>query len=402
MGLIDYSDSETSESEKPVTTRAKAQAKSTFTKVVDRSNPHKILVQLPTPVEDASLDGTSKSEEPPAKKARTGAGAFGGFNAMLPAPKRTGQVSGSGLASTNKSSGGGAGPRVNLKTGAELAFRREAASPLPKGEDAPDGGDTCPDGSLDSLLETAPQQQAAPATVNAQPLGEIPVPDGQARKPLMFKPLSVSRKHTKKKTVPPPVSDMTKTAQAVPSSQPTTAPKVSLFSLRSSDELAPAVPSNGDYKPMIYDPQAQPDEPTSNTLEIQNSDPGYSELPQQPSHESSLPASQPQSLDAIAADLGLSESARRQLFGRQRGSGNDSNVSAVNVINFNTDQEYAANESLRAAGETVQHNPVRAIAPGKHSLKQLVNAASTQKDALEEHFATGKRNKKEAGSRYGW
>ena len=71
-------------------------------------------------------------------------------------------------------------------------------------------------------------------------------------------------------------------------------------------------------------------------------------------------------------------------------------------INFNADDQYAANEEFRAKGESVQHNPVRGIAPGKHSLKQLVNAAATQADALEEHFAQGKRNQKEAGSKYGW
>jgi hypothetical protein len=32
----------------------------------------------------------------------------------------------------------------------------------------------------------------------------------------------------------------------------------------------------------------------------------------------------------------------------------------------------------------------------------LVNAASSQKEALEESFAAGRRNKKEAGSKYGW
>ena len=105
-----------------------------------------------------------------------------------------------------------------------------------------------------------------------------------------------------------------------------------------------------------------------------------------------------QSLDDIAGDLNLSAAERRQLFGRQKGG----MKSATNVINFNTDKEYLHNEELRAAGETVTHNPVRAIAPGKHSLKQLVNAAQTQKDALEESFAKGRNNRKEAGSRYGW
>ena len=51
---------------------------------------------------------------------------------------------------------------------------------------------------------------------------------------------------------------------------------------------------------------------------------------------------------------------------------------------------------------SVQHNPVRPIAPGKHTLQQLVNVASNQREALEESFATGRRNKKEAGAKYGW
>ena len=106
----------------------------------------------------------------------------------------------------------------------------------------------------------------------------------------------------------------------------------------------------------------------------------------------------PQTLGSIASDLKLSKSDRRQLFGRR---GQPAGT-AINVVNFNTDQEYAANEALRASGEQVQHNPVRAIAPGKHSLKQLVNAATGQKEALEESFATGRKNKKEAGSKYGW
>ena len=109
----------------------------------------------------------------------------------------------------------------------------------------------------------------------------------------------------------------------------------------------------------------------------------------------------PQSLDTIASDLNLTEAQRRQLFGRQRGKGGH-DLSAISVVNFNTDQEYAHNEELRASGETIQHNPVRSLAPGKHSLKQLMNNAATQKEALEEHFASGKRNKKEAGSKYGW
>ncbi|RMD40725.1 hypothetical protein DV735_g4402, partial [Chaetothyriales sp. CBS 134920] len=94
--------------------------------------------------------------------------------------------------------------------------------------------------------------------------------------------------------------------------------------------------------------------------------------------------------------------AKRQLFGRGSSATTTRTTAAVTVTNFNTDHEYAANQELIAKGDQVVHNPVRAIAPGKHSLRQLVSAAQGQKDALEDSFAMGRRNKKEAGSKYGW
>jgi hypothetical protein len=103
----------------------------------------------------------------------------------------------------------------------------------------------------------------------------------------------------------------------------------------------------------------------------------------------------PQTLSSVASELQLDEATRRQLFGRQSDE-------QIKLVNFNTDQEYTANEELRASGDTVLHNPLRAIQPGKHSLRQLLDAATSQKDALEESWATGKRNKKEAGNKYGW
>lgn len=105
-----------------------------------------------------------------------------------------------------------------------------------------------------------------------------------------------------------------------------------------------------------------------------------------------------QTLGNIADDLNLSRAQRRQLFGRT------ADPSKSRILHFNTDKEYIANQELAHQTDlaAAQHNPVRAIAPGKHTLQQLVNAASTQREALEESFAAGRRNKKEAGSKYGW
>ena len=163
-----------------------------------------------------------------------------------------------------------------------------------------------------------------------------------------------------------------------------------------STSTAPSSISATDYQPLVYeDPSKQQTTESNEALEeTELAAQNPSTNPPQTNQTSG-----PHTLDSIASDLNLSASARRQLFGRRRGNDNSS---TVNVINFNTDLEYKANEELRAAGETVQHNPVRAIAPGKHNLKQLISAASSQREALEESFAKGKANKREAGSKYGW
>lgn len=105
-------------------------------------------------------------------------------------------------------------------------------------------------------------------------------------------------------------------------------------------------------------------------------------------------------LNGIANELNLSAAERRQLFGKR---GQEADFSSAKIVEFNTDTEYAHNEKLRQQGEQVQHNALKSISgTGKNSLRSLISAASTQKEALEEHFATGYRNKKEAGNKYGW
>ncbi|KAI9678966.1 MAG: hypothetical protein M1829_001951 [Trizodia sp. TS-e1964] len=375
MGLVDYSDSENSDIE---TARLpKANAKPAFQKAVDPANSHKIRVNFPTPNVSASDD--KNPDEPPSKKPRTGGGGLGGFNSLLPAPKRSNQIV--------EKNASGLGKGVNLKTGALTSFSREpepdttAATAL-VGNPVP-----TPTGSG----ESSSVSEAPPLTrQNVEPIKKLGTPT-------MFRPLSVARKPIKKK---PSTFSSTDSAKAVPSENAETKTKISLFSIEKENATDPIpVPANGPYQPMILNPAAS-HLSSSGQQQFEESDIGG----QDSSSISEPVMSHAPTLDSIAGELNLSASARRQLFGRkgQASSKLQATAAPITVINFNTDQEYAANESLRAAGETVQHNPVKAIAPGKHSLKQLVNAASTQKDALEEHFASGRRNKKEAGSKYGW
>ncbi|KAL9001430.1 MAG: hypothetical protein Q9169_000005 [Polycauliona sp. 2 TL-2023] len=403
--LVAYSESEGSEAEEEKQKSSKPpkattnSTKPTFQKVVDRSNPHKIRVNLPELDKDA-VEDKEDEEGPPAKKARVGGGSFGGFNSFLPAPKRAaaanGGVNGSGARR------GGLGSGVSLKTGAAPGFSRE---PMSEGE-MNNEEDTHNVGDEPSFQKKEHQKEEASTGTrtnglsdpsNAQPIEKSPKKPQKQGNAMMFKPLSVARKPQKKKPTVP-TSDGTLAPKRVNPAppQPKSVPKASLFSTHDArDEHINGTTTRGDYQPLIYGAQESEDaiernSPPSNPY---TDDPITTNQPIAPPE----PTQGPQSLDTIASDLNLSASAKRQLLGRQ-----NRNASAINVVNFNTDQEYAANEMLRQAGEQVQHNPVRAIAPGKHSLKQLVNAASNQKDALEEHFASGRRNKKEAGSKYGW
>ncbi len=396
MGLVDYSESESSGAENASIPSEKktrpGTSKASFQKVVDRSNPHKIRVTLPqAPTADTKDD--LKAEEPPAKRARTEGGAFSGFNSFLPAPKRAGPNGVDGTARRGKGLGSG----VSLKTGAAPGFSRN-----PEPETSPADETSVVGNGEASLGENgvgeSESKELAVDTVVSPELKAEPKKTGTA---MMFKPLSVARKPQKKKpaVIPNPAAPVASAGEMEKGSK--AAHKVSLFSIGGKQPSSAERPTSTghEYKPMVFEPSQQDDEdhqdPLSEELDYTNGN----QTTSRSTAAAEIPtAPETQSLDTIAADLNLSKSARRQLFGRQ----GNSTASAPNIVNFNTDQEYAANEALRAAGETVLHNPVKAIAPGKHNLKQLVNAASNQKAALEEHFASGKRNKKEAGSKYGW
>lgn len=371
MDLVGYSDSEGSEDEKPQPNPTKTIAippanNSNF--AVNKTNPRKIQVRL------ADTNGPDV-EEPAAKRPRVGAGTFSGFNSLLPPPKRD--------ADAKTSSKPAARKVFSLKTGAEPGFSRESDAELRNlfAEDQD---------SRNGATDLKPE----PSTSQTTPSGlstEQPV-KGNA---FMFKPLSVARGKKQKKpayalseasTPSMPEKSATSTSNDIVADPIPPPQKISLFSIGATSDPKDDAPA----------PDFEDDDPGDDLNGVDaNAYLAEAPVPAAPSANAGA-----QSLDSIASDLNLSEADRRQLFGRRKGQ--QMSDSAVNVVNFNTDQEYAANEVLRASGEQVQHNPVRAIASGKHSLKQLVSAATNQKDALEESFATGRKNKKEAGSKYGW
>ena len=386
MALVDYSGSEESDEEQqpvakqPLNSKAKS-TKSDFHKIVDPSEPHKIRVSLP---ETFTADD-AKEQEHPAKRAKIGSG---GFNSLLPAPKRAIVTNGGPLLGDR--SKGRLGSGVSLKTGATPGFTREPEPAVDRVQEI-SNNDTKAKPSAPALESTPyerPNVTETPGT-NGGPTQDLKLKG----KPTMFKPLSVARK-PKKKAIHLPGSEEIKIESTIPGQPNKSVSKVSLFSsVDMTENLKDNSSSKEPYQPMLYEgtdtvqPNANGDHDSTQEAEDTNQSSGKALSAEETPH----------TLDAIASDLKLSASAKRQLLGRQK-----NHTSAINIINFNTDEEYTSNEALRQSGEQVQHNPVRAIAPGKHSLKQLVNMGTSQADALEESFATGRRNRSEAGSKYGW
>lgn len=406
MALVAYSDSEGSDAE-PDTTPAPSTAKKPDSGPgfqIDRSNPRKIRVALPEIKPENPTD--QETEDGPARKrARIGGGggAFSGFNALLPAPKRTAEKK-APVASTRKVFG--------LKTGATPGFDRQADAEMRHEQSLGDDDNVGTGADND---ETVPKAGSLGQATKSNGVPATKIESGEVKlqgNPMMFRPLSVARTQKKKKvtkataqSTPAPAAAITKETEPAtqqPASEPSAPtaapaapkpkPKVSLFSLSSEDSTRAenALASTGTYEPLVY------------TTDMETTSAGPAPEPDTIPAETEHPttatvSSQPNTLDNIANDLNLSKSERRQLFGRH------ALPAESRILEFNTDKEYATNQALAQTElAAAQHNPVRAIAPGKHTLQQLVNAASSQKEALEESFATGRRNKKEAGSKYGW
>jgi hypothetical protein len=399
VNLVSYSDSEGSDDDESQPSKEEAPkpsvaTKQSFQKVVDRSNPSKIRVNLPTAkATGAQEDQTAKDDERPAKRARTdggGGGLFGGLSSFLPAPKRSGNAAPSAVPDVvaNAKSGGnrplgrGLGKGVNLRTGSAPAFSRERPVFEPSSEET--GRTYVP----------VTQKDTPAAGAASEPQIKL------VGKVTRFMPLSVARNAKKKKegkstasrTAAVTSKDKDATEVSLPKPITPPKPKVSLFSIGKPEEPI-SIPADE-----LEDTEEPDDDFLGDTDKDNASVPP--EVYDQASYEQSSfqAGGGSHTLDSIATDLSLDEASRRQLFGR-RNKGSDI---PINLVNFNTDAEYAANEAIRASGETAQHNPVRAIQPGKHNLKQLVNAATSQRDALEESWAAGKRKKNDAGNRYGW
>lgn len=353
MALVNYSDSEDSDTEAPPAAPAAKAAPPAKPKLINRTESKKIKVELP---QIRPEPGQGDGQEPAQKRAKT-SGAFSGFNSLLPAPKRSGQNAPK--------------PGVSLKTSSEAAFSRTPVPTLPTGDEGNDANKA----GKEALPVAAEKAEDEPKMVG---------------KPTRFMPLSVANAKKKKKPAPkPPVADSKAQSSTTAASQPPTEkstpaeeppkpkPKVSLFSF-GGEETTPVEKPSSNYQPEFADTEPASTEEDTTMQAQQVVAPGKSNT-----------------LSDIASDLDLSPAQRRQLFGR-------GGVNAGNTAHFNMDAEYRSNQEMAASGETFEHRQVKTIAPGKHSLQQLVNNVKGQTDALEDKWAEGRRARGEGGSKYGF
>ena len=440
MGLVDYSDSDSDTEQVQQQQQPQAPAKKPFQKLLDRSSgTGKIVVNLPAVDASADAGADDHDGQPPAKRAKTtGSSRFSSFGSFLPPPKKTGAAGGS-----NKNQGSAPAPGVHLRTAAEPAFVRSSGS-IGGGGDGSDGdANAAQNGDADADSTTAP---AAASRMNLPPPSSAAssagpsIPEGQkpeeevklVGKPLMFKPLSVARKKApaKKKKDQPAAGAAAATtangpapsataAQNDPPPPPPPKKKISLFSM-GDDEGTSASASTTDaaaattdsYEPLFTEPadtaQAHDDDGEAGGDEsaVTSAYPTATQSQAHPPAPTAQNQQQQRPQDDPLADIAatLSPAARRDLFGRSSSSSSSSAAGrgGPQVVTFDMAREYAHNEALRASGQQQAYNPVRAMAPGKHTLRQVVSMAQSNKEALEESFARARSTKRDAAGRYGW
>ncbi|KAF3938164.1 hypothetical protein ABW19_dt0201038 [Dactylella cylindrospora] len=387
MALVAYSDSEESDTESPASAPVlpppKPAGKSSLSsflpppskkrKLVDdtpvpSTGPRKIKVDLPKITPDESNEESSSSRR------KIGKSGGGGMLSFLPAPKRTGVEAVKVAQAAQEEEKKQKAPDSDSSLGAPKAAPRMLGGGMKKVEYAGTAMDTNPTAEDEPEAEPTPIAVEVKPPPPAKPSGPI---QGRAIQPFF------------KKAAPKKASSANATNGAKKEEK-----KVSLFSLGSAlnDSPHPNVSKTapGEYKPLLVD-----ESPAPAVEDVAPVGDAYQQM--EYTEVSAAPVQGPQTFQSISEEIGMDEASMRMFMGR-RGRNAE-----IKLMDFNVDEEYERNERARAAGELAPEKAVvRSIKPGKHSLSSLVNAAQSQRTALEESFAEGRRNKKEAGSKYGW
>ncbi|CDO69524.1 hypothetical protein BN946_scf184785.g29 [Trametes cinnabarina] len=358
--------------------------------------PKKITIGLPSLPKDEDGHISDTDERPPAKKPRLGSGAgASGLLSMLPAPKNKAPVA----PEAERVLGAGRGPGLVFKTAPTTnALARSATV-----EDADDADDH--DKNADTLdpSHSAILEEKGDTTVEKKP--SIP-----------FMPTSVARGKANVSLEEKP---------SVPTTRPpvSSAPAVDFFSLGSTSSSSSRVSTSPlpsmSSAPAIMDPLANvpsaapkvedfvPPEPTPN-----DPYPGYYLLPtgQWAAYD---PAYYKQFYDKWKKEYEAHIRALEK--GKIKGFEEAEDAPEFNAVKEmerakKEIQEREERKALTTAASAVPAAPKMNIkgaalsgrARSRHQLTTLLSEAYQNREALEEKIAQGRRNRKEAGNKYGF
>ncbi|KAI0709291.1 mitotic checkpoint regulator, MAD2B-interacting-domain-containing protein [Earliella scabrosa] len=350
--------------------------------------PKKIAIGLPDLPKEAN-DDASDDERPAAKKPRleSGAGASG-LLSMLPAPKNKPLVP----AAPERVLGGGRGPGLVFKTAPSQPRRTTIVEDAEDADDAEEPTETL-DSSYSAILEERKVEKKPPL-----PFMPTSVSRGKAN-------ISVEEKHTV------PISQKVSSAPAVDffslgssSTKPDTT-KVSSISSAPPVSAAPGMPSYT-AAPQVDDftpPEPTPEDPY----------PGYYLLPsgQWAAYD---PAYYKKFYDKWKKEYDAHVRALEK--GAVKGfEGAEEQAEEVNALKEMEKakreiQEREERKALTTAAAAVPDAPKMNIkgaalggrARSRHQLSTLLTEAYQNREALEEKIAQGRRNRKEAGNKYGF
>ncbi|KAI0362166.1 hypothetical protein OH77DRAFT_1416386 [Trametes cingulata] len=355
--------------------------------------PKKIAIGLPSLPKDGDRDGSDTDERPPAKKARleSGAGASG-LLSMLPAPKNKTPVA----SESERVLGAGRGPGLVFKTAPSSASTSARSTTVEDAEEAED--EAQPEDTLDSSYSAILEEQVEKKA--SIPFMPTSVKRGKAN-------ISVEEKHT------------------APVSRPSTssAPAVDFFSLSttsaSSSRVTPTLPSVSSAPPVSTEPALHvpsaapqvedfvPPEPTPT-----DPYPGYYLLPsgQWAAYD---PAYYKKFYDKWKREYDAHVRALEK--GKIKGFEDAEDAPEVNALAEMEKakkeiQEREERKALTTAAAAVPEAPkmnIKGAALGgrartRHQLSTLLTEAYQNREALEEKIAQGRRNRKEAGNKYGF
>ncbi|KAK9461051.1 mitotic checkpoint regulator, MAD2B-interacting-domain-containing protein [Lipomyces oligophaga] len=155
-------------------------------------------------------------------------------------------------------------------------------------------------------------------------------------------------------------------------------------------------PVDGPYKPLLF--RELPPLPTIISDQSDMAADSSARLPSSTNDMSlsSQPSPKQSEIRSLATEAGLDDQALNVLQGRHRRGG------PIKIVDYSVDDQYTSNKAYIDSGVGSTSQPVRAISSGKHQLRSLINSAVQQQESLEESFATGRRNKKASGAKYGF